>query len=202
MHLNDNCDGTFTIKGIYRAKQGGIGPGGKILVKAPPVVVSREPVAKGEQGEPPKAELPSYLVYRRRYSRHEEGEYGQVQESTPDAEQARSSTGNSIRDSLRPRARPSRADEMEVDGDEVSGTADVLMSDRTLRPVRRQETRAQGGSSRQVPSSALISQGTFNSPSDLLEMEDWEMAPGRIREASATEPESKSPPLSPSPNQF
>jgi hypothetical protein len=47
-------------------------------------------------------------------------------------------------------------------------------------------------SSVQTAPSSLISQGNFQAPDGLLEMEDWEVAPGRIREASAAGPESKS----------
>jgi hypothetical protein len=49
---------------------------------------------------------------------------------------------------------------------------------------------------RQPTSSALISQGTFQGQNELLEMEDWEIAPGRIRESAAQNPASKSHPVS------
>ncbi|KAK4248291.1 hypothetical protein C7999DRAFT_13707 [Corynascus novoguineensis] len=57
--LNDNCDGTFTVKGFYQDKATSVGKGGKILVDAPPVVVSRIPLASGSPI--PKAQLPPYL---------------------------------------------------------------------------------------------------------------------------------------------
>jgi hypothetical protein len=59
--LNDNCDGTFSIKGVYRSKPA-MGKGGKILTKAPPVVVSKEPLRSGSPV--PKAQLPTYLASR------------------------------------------------------------------------------------------------------------------------------------------
>ncbi|KAL2193456.1 hypothetical protein P885DRAFT_45425 [Corynascus similis CBS 632.67] len=58
-YLNDNCDGTFTVKGVYQDKATSMGKGGKILADAPPVVVSRIPLASGSPI--PKAQLPPYL---------------------------------------------------------------------------------------------------------------------------------------------
>jgi hypothetical protein len=64
--------------------------------------------------------------------------------------------------------------------------------DLPLKGPRRQQPNPQlTGSSAAAPSqpgpSALISQGTFHGQDDLLEMEDWEVAPGRIREAVAAD---------------
>lgn len=61
-NLNDNCDGTFSIKGVYRSKVAAMGKGAKILTKAPPIVVSKEP---WHSASPiPKAQLPTYLATR------------------------------------------------------------------------------------------------------------------------------------------
>ena len=59
--LNDNCDGTFSVKDVYRSKAA-MGKGCRILTKAPPVVVSKEPLKSGSPV--PKAQLPSYLASR------------------------------------------------------------------------------------------------------------------------------------------
>ncbi|KAL2164932.1 hypothetical protein VTH06DRAFT_228 [Thermothelomyces fergusii] len=61
--LNDNCDGTFTIKGTYQDKTGCQRKGGKILVDAPPIVVSREPLTNGSPI--PKPQLPYYIMVQK-----------------------------------------------------------------------------------------------------------------------------------------
>ncbi|KAK3905967.1 hypothetical protein C8A05DRAFT_30204 [Staphylotrichum tortipilum] len=58
--LNDNCDGTFTVESEYRPRGECIGRGGKILINAPPVVVSRMP--RKNASPPVKVQLPAYLV--------------------------------------------------------------------------------------------------------------------------------------------
>ncbi|KAK0636686.1 hypothetical protein B0T17DRAFT_519673 [Bombardia bombarda] len=65
---------------------------------------------------------------------------------------------------------------------------------RSLRPARRPQPQpeAQPQQQRQralpAPASSLISVGNFNT-ADALEMEDWEVAPGRIREAAGANPD-------------
>lgn len=66
------------------------------------------------------------------------------------------------------------------------------------QPTRRltiQPSTSPGPVSHQPAPSALISQGVFQGQDALLEMEDWEVAPGRIRETADTEPESKPNPF-------
>ncbi|GAB1319579.1 hypothetical protein MFIFM68171_09789 [Madurella fahalii] len=46
--LNDNGDGTFSIKGVYKSKGGNIRGGGKILTKGPPIVISRGPLGRDD----------------------------------------------------------------------------------------------------------------------------------------------------------
>lgn len=56
--LNDNGDGTFSVRGVYKSKGGNIGRGGKILTKAPPIVVSREPLGRKNK-VPAESQLPT-----------------------------------------------------------------------------------------------------------------------------------------------
>ena len=62
-------------------------------------------------------------------------------------------------------------------------------------PTRAQPTNPPAVLSQQRASKALISQGTLQGQDALLEMEDWEIAPGRIRETTTASGESKSPPF-------
>ncbi|KAK3687743.1 hypothetical protein B0T22DRAFT_138109 [Podospora appendiculata] len=46
--FNDNGDGTLSQTGVYKRKK--LGPGGKIIYKAPPLVVSRNPIDQSKEG--------------------------------------------------------------------------------------------------------------------------------------------------------
>lgn len=72
----------------------------------------------------------------------------------------------------------------------------VALTSQPTRSLTSQPSTSPGSVSHQPASSALISQGTFQDQDALLEMEDWEVAPGRIRETANTEPESKPNPYS------
>jgi hypothetical protein len=192
--LNDNGDGTFSIRGIYQSKPSFRQQNGKTVLKAPPIVISKEPLSGNSP--PPKPELPVYLAPKFSLGGAGARKVAQLQEKTPN-EQARSWTGDSTRGDLRTRGAPSRAEEMEVDDSEGSKAADALGNSRRLRAARRPEAKTQASSSRQPLPSSLISPGTFH-PGDLLEMEDWEVAPGRIRESAAADSGRKLyPPLTP-----
>ncbi|KAL2258114.1 hypothetical protein VTK26DRAFT_8704 [Humicola hyalothermophila] len=162
--LNDNCDGTFSVRGVYQSKTGSIAGGGKILKKAPPLVFSRTPVADNDGSPLAKVQLPPYLAAKA----VREGENEDADDNTPISEPM-----TSIKDSLRTRAQLSKFGQPEIDDEEP------------LRLRERREATTQAAfSTHPMGSSSVISQGTFQSPADLLEMEDWEMAPGRIRETS------------------
>ncbi|KAL2267272.1 hypothetical protein VTJ83DRAFT_4549 [Remersonia thermophila] len=133
--LNDNEDGTFTIKRYYRVLGTGIARGGKILRQAPPIVTSQVPLRDGSPIPPPQ--LPSYL----QNSKHPEA-------STRKAVQLETGRSN---------------------GAPIPPAAPY--------PLRR--TRLQTN----MPS-ALVSKGESAGQEDVLEMEQWEMAPGRVREAA------------------
>jgi hypothetical protein len=287
--LNDNGDGTFSIKGVYKSKS--IGKGGKIWVKAPPIVVSKEPL---ESGSPiPKPELPVYLAARplgEVNGTKDEAMEEPVPDSNETADlwsyiQPRLFSTTSIPNSTALKhllALPRRRDVqfnthrrrsefveggtrdiaamvIQVTGEQASipctrcrkgkgpfqgcvvasehahpkaktrypCCANCLFGGKKLHcsliqrmrkhrlrvePIQavedqpptpreaalipnRTTTRPSPPSpppSRQPTSSALISQGTFQGQNELLEMEDWEIAPGRIRETTASNPESKS----------
>jgi hypothetical protein len=308
--LNDNCDGTFTVKSFYQDKSAGIGKGGKILSKAPSIVVSREPLASNSPI--PKAQLPPYLAARPSLGVQDEPEprvtrnriprvrnrdlrelWAYIQQhlvsvrnmpenpairhllSLPRQRDVKYNTQRRRTDFVETGSRDIAAMIIQVTGDEVSDVCKRCRQGKgpfegcvvvphaahedtkerypccgnclyggkklhcTLRqwiqqrdswsnwaagedepfpgagnlsrqtenlygapPTRRDVVKTQRSTarpsfpaaapSRQPVPSALISQGTFQSPNDLLEMEDWEVAPGRIRETAATEPESKS----------
>lgn len=65
---------------------------------------------------------------------------------------------------------------------------------REKKPVLRSSSHRDAPRPQRSAPSALISQGNLHNQNDLLEMEDWEVAPGRIRETAAAEPDSKSQP--------
>jgi hypothetical protein len=290
--LNDNGDGTFSIKGIYKSKS--VGKGGKILVKAPPIVVSKEPL---ESNSPiPKPELPVYLAARP-LGAVTGPKIEAIEEPVPDNNetadlwsyiQPRLFSTTSIPNSTALRhllALPRRRDVqfnahrrrsefveggtrdiaamvIQVTGDQAlipctrcrkgkgpfqgcvvapehahpkakaryPCCANCLFGGKKLHcsliqrmrrhhlrtesipavdnqsPTPREETHRPKRSitqssllsapPRQPTSSALISQGTFQGQNELLEMEDWEIAPGRIRESAAQNPASKSHPVS------
>ncbi|KAK3307314.1 uncharacterized protein B0T15DRAFT_529880 [Chaetomium strumarium] len=311
--LNDNGDGTFTVKGVYHQRRTGIGRGGKILIKAPPVVVSKDPA----DGSSPmtKPQLPSYLAHTQSTPLYaEEKEVETDTETTPEVgdpaalwayiqpyvtvsrDPTRSSvirhllelprrrdvqfTGNKVfadaetRDLaaliihitgdevsrkcrkcrgnygvfrgcvILPESAPSEVKERypccancvyqghklecsllnrqdrvlsqkKTDALPVNGRipqVEEVEADRPEPAMLGQATtghnkdisaRTTGGrtrpdnrlslpsilSSGQTAPSSLISQGNFQAPDGLLEMEDWEVAPGRIRETSAAGPE-------------
>ncbi|KAL1843072.1 hypothetical protein VTJ49DRAFT_3207 [Mycothermus thermophilus] len=135
--LNDNQDGTFTVKGYYADQGTGLGNGGKILKPAPPIVASKEPLRDGSPVPP--AQLPPYLRI-----------------SKPPAALAGTVVPFETR---QPNERP---------------TAAVVPS-----PSRR--TRCQANMS-----SALLFKGESTGQEDVLEMEEWEAAPGRIRETNGS----------------
>ncbi|KAJ4289478.1 hypothetical protein N0V88_006960 [Collariella sp. IMI 366227] len=60
--LNDNGDGTFSDKGAYQSKKKGIGRAGKILIRAPPLVVSKETL--NDDTSLPEVQLPTHLASR------------------------------------------------------------------------------------------------------------------------------------------
>jgi hypothetical protein len=133
--LNDNRDGTFTVKGSYANKAAGIRWGGKIVKEAPPKVISQIPLKSGSP--PPPAQLPPHVMR----------EAGISQAPQMQLESRRKETY------IPPPAIP-------LDGS------------RTTRATAT------------MTSSALISKGQPTGQEDLLQMEDWELAPGRIRESA------------------
>ncbi|KAL2134695.1 hypothetical protein VTI74DRAFT_11099 [Chaetomium olivicolor] len=317
--LNDNGDGTFTVKGVYRSKQKGI-RGTKIILKAPPIVVSKETLDDSIAGPLPEAQLPTYLAPRASLiglPQKQEPKFDQVKSKSPETNDPADLwayikphlamtktvpsnaavrhlltlprrrdlefnprghgfrefsaqdiaallvqlTGDEAQESCRrcrkgkgpfqgcvlmpesarfeaKRRYPccgnclyqgqklhcslmkwveqrdssgnlaSRGDEMDID--DVEPVAATTAPSRSLRETRRQNLSthpsfSSASSSCRPPlapsTSALISQGTFHGPEGLLEMEDWELAPGRIKESSnAGNHESKlTPTLPPSP---
>ncbi|KAK3324038.1 hypothetical protein B0T19DRAFT_427561 [Cercophora scortea] len=58
--FNDNGDGTLSQAGVYRKKK--LGAGGKIITKAPPLVVSRNPIDESKQVPLIPARLPDYAA--------------------------------------------------------------------------------------------------------------------------------------------
>ncbi|KAK3294303.1 uncharacterized protein B0H64DRAFT_184045 [Chaetomium fimeti] len=306
--LNDNCDGTFTIKSFYQDKMTGIGRGGRILSQAPPIVVSRDPPARASPV--PKAELPSYLgtrtergirTRRNRIPRARRGETAElwtyIQQhlrtttemppskavrnllTLPKQRDVKFNTHRRAREFIEASSRDIAALIIQVTGDEVSDecrrcrqgkgpfegcvvasqethddtkarypccgnclyggnkllctllkrgqkrkSRSTRASARDLSPVvggvparrspseqtriiddgapltrgnaaRKQEPIVQPPSRPHPPRpqrstpAALISQGNLQNTNDLLEMEDWEVAPGRIRETAAAEPD-------------
>lgn len=178
-YLNDNGDGTFTIKGYYQSKHRGIGKGGKILIKAPAIVISKEPLAGDDWTPIPKPELPHYLVSR---SQDEDEDQGTLSRS-------------SRLDSLRPRRTSSRTEGAEAGGDDVSAKTETLVNGRHPLSVGTRDIKDPASTLQQPQPSSLISCGTLQSPGDILEMEDWEVAPGRIRDTSTPDAESKCAPF-------
>ncbi|KAK4234912.1 hypothetical protein C8A03DRAFT_18267 [Achaetomium macrosporum] len=309
--LNDNGDGTFSVKGVYNQndRRAGIAWGGKILIKAPPIVVSKEPL---DGSSPiPNPQLPSYLAAKPPPLDAEEKEAGIATEKTPEygdpdelwaylrpyvttykkipansvirqlltlprrrdvqftrgrsfidrawrdiAAMIMHVTGDEVsricgrcregkglfpgcvvlpesappevrqcypccancvyqgrklgcsllkrtqlshqEDTLPANGNLPPVEEVEADGHEPAGLGQAdtghnkRLRTRTMREQPRLRTRSSLPSVRSsghpAPSS-LISQGNFQAPDGLLEMEDWEVAPGRIREASAAGPE-------------
>ncbi|KAK4126455.1 hypothetical protein N657DRAFT_615213 [Parathielavia appendiculata] len=284
--LNDNGDGTFSTKGVYRSKS--VAPGGKILIKAPPIVVSKEPI---ESNSPiPQPQLPDYLAAAKpSLSAVNDPEMEPMDDTEPESHEMAElwsyiqphlfstvsiPSSRVIRHLLTlPRRREIQFNThrrrsgfvegknediaaviVQVTGDEVSSPCsrcrkgkglfkgcvvvpeqahpkaktrypccgnclykgkrsscsllkwvgerdtratttlaadDQTPSARDLRP-RRSTTQSSFPSAslpRQPTSSALISQGTFPGQNELLEMEDWEIAPGRIRETAGPYPE-------------
>ncbi|KAL2018233.1 hypothetical protein VTK56DRAFT_1140 [Thermocarpiscus australiensis] len=180
-HLNDNGDGTFSVKGVYQSRQTCIGKGGKILVKAPPIVVSKETLGQNNLGPLPKAQLPPYLCGMGYKGHGEEEDSVHPQKVAASSESADLWAAHPRRDGLRTRQSSKRA-EAEVEAADAP----------TIAGARSQQVKAQAPPSsrpRQPPHSSLISQGVFQAPADFLEMEDWEVAPGRIREASTADAE-------------
>ena len=68
----------------------------------------------------------------------------------------------------------------------------LTRSHATQGPMRARPALPPAGPSRQRVSKALVSQGTLQDQ-DALELEDWEIAPGRIRETTAASAESTLP---------
>jgi len=62
----------------------------------------------------------------------------------------------------------------------------------SLRPRVHQNASFTTQLSRSQSTSALISRGSFEMSGDILEMEDWEIAPGRIKDSSTTNGQCKS----------
>ncbi|KAH6632341.1 hypothetical protein F5144DRAFT_573747 [Chaetomium tenue] len=307
--LNDNRDGTFTIKSFYEDKAAGLGKGGRILSHAPPIVVSRDPPARASPI--PKPQLPNYLAARaapvtraprNRIPRARLGDtanlWAYIQQhlastveippssavrnllTLPKQRDVKLNTHRRSRGFIETSSRDVSALIIQVTGDMASEQCKrcrqgkgpfegcVVASQAThedtkarypccgnclyggnklmctlLGKNRGRKTRSNkaligdqspavaepgmlGRSTQQTPTldnggpftrgdaarekettvlrssshhdaprpkrptpSALISQGNLQSQNDLLEMEDWEVAPGRIREATATEPD-------------
>ncbi|KAK4098319.1 hypothetical protein N658DRAFT_499560 [Parathielavia hyrcaniae] len=283
-NLNDNGDGTFSVKGVYHSKS--IGPGGKILIKAPPVVVSKEPI---EGNSPiPQPQLPYYLTatksslsaanrsaYREEKTVPVIGEmaelwvYIQPHLSTvtipgsraikhllalPRRREIEFNTHHRRSEFVESKNEDIAAITIQVTGEEVSppcsrcrkgkgpfkgcvvvpeeahpkararylccanclyickrqicslwgwvqernmraattpAAEDQAPSTRYLRPRRSttQYSLPSAPVSRQPASSALIYQGVLQGQDGLLEMEDWEIAPGRIKETVANNSE-------------
>ncbi|KAK0702069.1 hypothetical protein B0T26DRAFT_539879 [Lasiosphaeria miniovina] len=78
--LNDNGDGTLSIRGIYRSKKRGVGRGGKIISKAPPFVVSKDALDPNEEpSAPPNG--PETSTYVPKYLSDSPVEHNQTTES-------------------------------------------------------------------------------------------------------------------------
>jgi len=145
--LNDNGDGTFTIKGTYQSRHNSNGKGEKILRPTPPIVISKEPI---KDGLPlPKPQLPTYLANSR---------------SSNEAAEA--------------------SDHADNEQDQPPSYSP--------RPHVQQNASLTAQLSRAQSNSALISRGSFEISGDILEMEDWEIAPGRIKDSSTTNGQCKS----------
>ncbi|KAH6856052.1 hypothetical protein B0I37DRAFT_395880 [Chaetomium sp. MPI-CAGE-AT-0009] len=306
--LNDNCDGTFTIKSFYHDRITGIGKGGRILNQAPPIVVSRDRPARFSPV--PKAELPSYLgtrtepairAHRNRIPRSKRGETEELWTyirqhlrttteippssavrnllTLPRQRDVKFNTHRRGRDFVEVSSRDIASLIIQVTGDEVedkckrchqgkgpfegcvvpsqethddtkarypccgnclyggnkllctllkgaqtrksrsngpsvrdrspvagasparrspSEQAPILDNDapvtrgaaaRKQNPVAQSSSRTDAPRPQRSTPAALISQGKLQNPDNLLEMEDWEVAPGRIRETTAPEPD-------------
>ncbi|KAK4188726.1 hypothetical protein QBC35DRAFT_381944, partial [Podospora australis] len=154
--LNDNGDQTFSVVEEYRSKKGSVVNGGRIIVPAPPVVISQDPIAK--DSEPPApVQPPDYLQRLPKY-----------------------------RDFFQTVQEDSLLDLMDLDAEET----------RALRSLRRRPQvstqasfRSEARSASQPepddhPGSAQMAADNF-----VLEMEDWELAPGNLREEKLPEHE-------------
>jgi hypothetical protein len=202
--LNDNGDGTFTITGQYDEKQ--IGKGGGFTSKTPslPLVTSANARTKASENQILQPRLPKYLD-------RDSLSYPQA-DPTPSAKDE--SDLDSQGDGLSPRRRSKRLifnvrrseDGKGVaslsrgsDGDEPSNSAVSHL--RSRLPPRRlvngvvdsTGTQARSQFDRAVVSTSLISAGQALPTADTLEMEEWEIAPGRIRAEDSDTPDSKSP---------
>ncbi|KAK3389346.1 hypothetical protein B0H63DRAFT_463461 [Podospora didyma] len=163
--LNDNCDGTFSVTGFYKDNRVGITKSGKVLIPGPPIVASKQ---ASEEQEPPvsswvhRPEGHGHLnLDRRRTSRKYDAD---------------------------------EEDEEQQDDEQVASRSETTSLTRKLRP-RRQLSRPSAGTSepspallQSAPKSSLLSDGMFQS-AESLEMETWEMAPGRLRESTGDNPE-------------
>ncbi|KAK3378721.1 hypothetical protein B0T24DRAFT_520959 [Lasiosphaeria ovina] len=78
--LNDNGDGTLSIRGTYKAKKKGVGRGGKITSKAPPLVVSKDALDPNEEPSAPP-NWPQTSTYIPKYLPDSPVEHNQTTES-------------------------------------------------------------------------------------------------------------------------
>lgn len=190
--LNDNGDGTFTITGQYDEKH--IAKGGGFLTKDPslPLVVSQNPRDEASL-DPLQPRLPKYLQSLSLPHL--------IAESTPST---KDESGLDLQDEApSPRRRPERIflTEHELE-DEKDGDADHEEHPKS-RPfdhssvdgvVASTATRAKPQQSHEITSASVISMGQVQPTADVLEMEEWEIAPGRIRTEDADHSDSKPPP--------
>lgn len=202
--MNDNGDGTFSITGQYDEKQ--IGKGGSFISKTPslPLVTSANARIKTSPSRVLQPRLPKYL---------ERDSFSSPQaDPTPSAkdESDLDSQGDGLNSHRRSkrlffnvrRSENGKGVATLVRGSEDDEPSTSAVSHLRSRPPPRSIANGVGDSTgtqaksqfdRSVISTSLISAGQVLPNADTLEMEDWEIAPGRIRAEASDTPDSKFP---------
>ncbi|KAK0715531.1 hypothetical protein B0H67DRAFT_242336 [Lasiosphaeris hirsuta] len=184
--LNDNGDGTLSEMGVYKTRpdttSGQIDK--NLLSKAPPIIISKIPV--DPNSEPVvSAKCPIHI-----HAQPSSGEY--VSRRSDDLTEAskRSSESSKVRQPRRHSGRSSPATELGADQDAdstmIKAPVNTRSNSQTQQGPRQQPQQITPPSLE--PKSSLISAGTIEQ-AEILDMETWEVAPGRVRETVAGEPE-------------